>query len=57
MKNSRTGRAHELAEWFRAQSENASPDAELMARAARALERIANRAANDNAPSKKRARR
>ncbi|HUJ02927.1 MAG TPA: hypothetical protein VLW75_04760 [Rhizomicrobium sp.] len=54
MKQSRAARAHDLAEWFRAQSENGTAgETDLMARAALALERIAKErrtsAANDNA--------
>jgi len=63
MKNSRAERAQDLAAWFRAQAETGSAsEADLMARAALALERIAvQRApsiANDNnAAASRRARR
>ena len=63
MKNSRAARAQDLAEWFRAQADNGTEgEADLMARAALALERIANERrpsiANDNSvPAKRRARR
>ena len=60
MKNSKAHmakaeRAHDLAEWFRTQATpGASPEADLMARAAAALERLASQGhsslANDNQP-------
>lgn len=65
MKNSKAARAQDLAEWFRAQADNGTEsEADLMARAARALERIAAAKscapaiANDNSvPASRRARR
>ncbi len=60
MKNSRAARAQDLAEWFRAEADNGTgSEADLMARAALALERIAaakSRApaiANDNSVSRR----
>jgi hypothetical protein len=57
MTKSKAARAHELAEWFREQAESGSPQADLMARAALALECVASgrSLANDNAPAKLRA--
>jgi hypothetical protein len=65
MNNSRAARAQDLAEWFRAEADNGTNgEADLMARAARALERIAAQRdlspaiANDNSTSaSRRARR
>lgn len=53
MKKSRTKRAQDLAEWFHAQANAGTEESDLMARAALALERIAQKAAapvlaNDN---------